>query len=157
VLNPFDRTLWTMRARLAACALFCDRTHDAPTSIPPGACLTLGASASSGFTLAIAHSGGDRVVLDCLRERRPPFNPDDVVCEYATTLDAYGIVRRCGQSGRIRPKFLDPVRGVRGSGHRDRLRPSHPNSATCASVDKAKLAESVDASATTHFTPWPSS
>ncbi len=44
---------------------------------------------SDSFTLAIAHQEGERVVLDLVRERRPPFSPDDVVREYAATLKLY--------------------------------------------------------------------
>ncbi len=43
------------------------------------------------FTLAIAHREGDCGVLDCVRERKPPFSPDDVVREYSDLLATYGI------------------------------------------------------------------
>jgi len=44
------------------------------------------------FTLAIGHrEGSDRAVLDCLRERRPPFSPDNVVKEFAELLQSYGL------------------------------------------------------------------
>jgi hypothetical protein len=43
------------------------------------------------MTLAIAHKNGERVVLDCVRERKPPFSPDDVVAEFAATLKSYRI------------------------------------------------------------------
>ena len=46
---------------------------------------------SDSMTLAIAHRDGERVVLDCVRERRPPFSPDDVVLEFCATLKSYGI------------------------------------------------------------------
>jgi hypothetical protein len=46
---------------------------------------------SDSMTLAVAHLQGDRVVLDALRERRPPFSPDDVVAEFASALKSYGI------------------------------------------------------------------
>jgi hypothetical protein len=46
---------------------------------------------SDSMTLAVAHLQGDRVVLDALRERRPPFSPDDVVAEFAAALKSYGI------------------------------------------------------------------
>jgi hypothetical protein len=49
-----------------------------------------GGSADS-FTLAIAHRDGERVVLDVVRERRPPFSPEGVVQEYADLLRAYRI------------------------------------------------------------------
>ncbi|MCC6765251.1 MAG: hypothetical protein IT293_11375 [Deltaproteobacteria bacterium] len=48
-----------------------------------------GGSADS-FTLAIAHREDDRVVLDLLREWRPPFSPDEVVREYAALVRSYG-------------------------------------------------------------------
>lgn len=41
------------------------------------------------FTLAIAHAEDGRAVLDVVRERRPPFSPEDVVQEYAALLAAY--------------------------------------------------------------------
>jgi hypothetical protein len=48
---------------------------------------------SDSMTLAIAHVQGTRVIIDAIRERRPPFSPDDVVQEFAATLKAYGITR----------------------------------------------------------------
>ena len=48
------------------------------------------------MTLAIAHRENDRAVLDCVRERRPPFNPSEVVAEFVGTLKAYGISRVIG-------------------------------------------------------------
>jgi hypothetical protein len=50
---------------------------------------------SDSFTLAIAHRDRalDRFVLDALRERRPPFNPDDCVQEFTALLKDYGITR----------------------------------------------------------------
>jgi hypothetical protein len=49
-----------------------------------------GGSADS-MTLAIAHREGERVILDCLRERKPPFSPDDVVLEFCATLKSYHV------------------------------------------------------------------
>jgi hypothetical protein len=43
------------------------------------------------FTLGIAHLEGERAVLDCIRERRPPFSPDAVVEELAGVLKPYRI------------------------------------------------------------------
>ena len=51
-----------------------------------------GGSADS-MTLAIAHRVGGRGLLDAVRERKPPFSPDDVVQEFAATLKSYGINR----------------------------------------------------------------
>ena len=43
------------------------------------------------MTLAIAHREGERIVLDCVAERKAPFSPDFVVSEFADTLKAYRI------------------------------------------------------------------
>jgi len=52
---------------------------------------------SDSMTLAIAHvETKNRVVLDAVRERKPPFSPDDVVGEFAALLKAYGIVSARG-------------------------------------------------------------
>ncbi|XLS18164.1 hypothetical protein ACKN7S_14315 [Bradyrhizobium sp. RDM4] len=49
-----------------------------------------GGSADS-MTLAIGHWQDDVVVIDAVRERRPPFNPEDVVREFAAILKSYRI------------------------------------------------------------------
>jgi hypothetical protein len=51
---------------------------------------------SDAFTVAIAHRQGERAVLDVVRERRPPFSPEDVTREYAKLLRAYGITTVLG-------------------------------------------------------------
>jgi hypothetical protein len=38
----------------------------------------------------------DRAVLDAVRERRPPFSPDDVVIEFAALLRSYGVTEVVG-------------------------------------------------------------
>ena len=47
--------------------------------------------ASDSMTLAIAHLEGDVAVLDCVRERKPPFSPQSVVSEFAEVLKQYNI------------------------------------------------------------------
>ncbi|HEX5499705.1 MAG TPA: hypothetical protein VFX03_10775, partial [Thermomicrobiales bacterium] len=50
-----------------------------------------GGSADS-MTLAVAHREDDgRVVLDAVRERRPPFSPEAAVAEFAELLTAYRV------------------------------------------------------------------
>jgi hypothetical protein len=46
---------------------------------------------NDAMTLAIAHMEGNRVVLDLVRERRPPFSPDAVARDFAETIKSYGI------------------------------------------------------------------
>ena len=44
------------------------------------------------FTLGISHRSDEgRIILDVLRERRPPFQPKSVVAEFSETLKAFGI------------------------------------------------------------------
>jgi hypothetical protein len=52
---------------------------------------------SDSMTLAIAHR--DKfgiVILDCIREVRPPFSPESVVDEFCTVLKQYRLTRVCG-------------------------------------------------------------
>lgn len=53
---------------------------------------------SDSMTLAIAHRDphNHHAVLDAIRERRPPFSPDDVVREFSTTLKSYGVTTMTG-------------------------------------------------------------
>jgi hypothetical protein len=52
---------------------------------------------SDSMVLAICHRERDgRVVLDLVRERKPPFSPEAVVAEFCETLKAYGIHRLTG-------------------------------------------------------------
>ena len=50
-----------------------------------------GGSGSDSMTCGIAHSEASGPVLDAVRERRPPFSPDDAVQEFAALLKSYGI------------------------------------------------------------------
>ena len=44
------------------------------------------------FTLAIAHRDADeRIVLDAVRRKRPPFDPSEVTKEFASILKSYGL------------------------------------------------------------------
>ncbi len=46
---------------------------------------------SDSMTLAIGHGEDGRIVLDALRESKPPFSPEQVVREYSSLLDRYRI------------------------------------------------------------------
>jgi hypothetical protein len=43
------------------------------------------------FTLAVAHVEDEIAVLDCVREVRPPFSPDQIAEEYANVLKRYRV------------------------------------------------------------------
>src|SRR5579863_7930270 len=51
---------------------------------------------SDSMTMAVAHREGQRVVLDCIGERRAPFSPDSVVQEFAATFKAYRVTTIVG-------------------------------------------------------------
>ncbi len=46
---------------------------------------------NDSMTLAISHVEGERILLDLVREVRPPFSPESVVAEFCETLAAYKI------------------------------------------------------------------
>jgi hypothetical protein len=51
---------------------------------------------SDSMTMAIAHRSGDIAVLDAIRERKPPFSPEDVVTEFVALLKTFRIKRVTG-------------------------------------------------------------
>ena len=68
---------------------------------------------NDSMTLAIAHLEGQRVVLDVVRERRPPFSPDDVVNEFSALLKAYGTgVIRGDRYGGFWPRERFALHGI---------------------------------------------
>lgn len=80
-------------------AVFPDRRELAPISgTRYVAFVDPSGGSSDSMTLAISH--GDkttgRSVLDCVRERRPPFSPESVVTDFAETLKSYGVHRVTG-------------------------------------------------------------
>ena len=46
---------------------------------------------SDSMTLAIGHLDKERIILDAIRERIPPFSPESVVDEFASLLKAYRV------------------------------------------------------------------
>jgi hypothetical protein len=67
---------------------------------PVAGCTVVDPSGGSedSFTLAISHRDrrNDLIVIDCVRERVPPFSPEQVVEDFATLLKSYGITRVTG-------------------------------------------------------------
>jgi hypothetical protein len=52
-----------------------------------------GGSGSDAMTLAVAHRQDDLIVIDAIRARQPPFNPNDVVAEFAETCAQYRVTK----------------------------------------------------------------
>ena len=48
------------------------------------------------FALAISHKSKDRIIIDAIREARPPFSPDAVVDDFAALLKSYRVSRVTG-------------------------------------------------------------
>ena len=51
---------------------------------------------SDSFTLAVSHKDGERIMIDAIREVKPPFSPDGVIDEFANLLKTYRITRVVG-------------------------------------------------------------
>ena len=51
---------------------------------------------ADSFTLAIAHRAGERLVLDLVREVRPPFSPEQVVEDFSETARRYRVAQLVG-------------------------------------------------------------
>lgn len=67
-----------------------------------------GGSGSDSMAMAVAHKQGDLIVLDCVREVRPGFSPQDVVREFSAVFKSYGITRIVGDAwggGFVREPF----------------------------------------------------
>jgi hypothetical protein len=71
-----------------------------------------GGSADS-FTMAISHMDGERVVIDAIRETRPPFSPESTINDLAVLLKTYRIDRVTGDryAGEF-PRELFRKRGI---------------------------------------------
>lgn len=48
------------------------------------------------WTLSVAHREGERVIVDAVREVRPPFSPEAVVADFAALLKTYRVFRVTG-------------------------------------------------------------
>ena len=62
-----------------------------PTSYTHQAFVDPSGGSQDSMTLAIGHREDDRIVIDCIRERKPPFSPDDVVRDFAQVVQSYGL------------------------------------------------------------------
>ena len=51
---------------------------------------------ADSFALAISHKSKDQIIIDAIREARPPFSPDAVVHDFAALLKSYHVSRVTG-------------------------------------------------------------
>jgi hypothetical protein len=69
---------------------------------------------SDSFTLAVSHKEGERVIIDCIRETRPPFSPESTTNDFTILLKDYRVDRIFGDryAGEF-PRELFRRRGVK--------------------------------------------
>jgi hypothetical protein len=69
---------------------------------------------SDSFTMAISHRDGERVVIDAIREVRPPFSPEATINDLSVLLKSYHVVRVTGDryAGEF-PRELFRKRGIK--------------------------------------------
>ena len=97
-LAEFRRDIESFVAREAVEAAVVPGRRELPpvSGLPYAAfCDPSGGSADS-MTLAIAHHENGAVVLDAVREARPPFSPEGVVAEFCALLKAYAVTTVIG-------------------------------------------------------------
>jgi hypothetical protein len=68
---------------------------------------------SDSFTLAISHKEGERVVIDCIREVKPPFSPEATINDFTVLLKSYRVDKVTGDkyAGEF-PRELFRRRGI---------------------------------------------
>jgi hypothetical protein len=97
-LAQFRRDLeaFVIREVVEACVSLGVRERPPLTDLFYSAFCDPSGGSSDAMTLAIAHKEADVVIIDAVRERRPPFSPDDVVSEFAALLRSYRCTRVVG-------------------------------------------------------------
>jgi hypothetical protein len=91
--GEFRRDIETFVAREAIEAVVVPGRYELPpvTEIRYRAFVDPSGGTADSMTLAVGHREDGRIVLDALRESKPPFSPEQVVREYSSLLDRYRI------------------------------------------------------------------
>ena len=79
------------REAVEACVSVGVRERPPISGVTYSAFVDPGGGSSDSMTLAIGHRQDDVIVIDVVRERRPPFSPEDVVIEFSAILNSYRI------------------------------------------------------------------
>jgi hypothetical protein len=92
-----DVEAWASREAIEA-AVVPGRYELAPvSSISYVGTLDPSGGSSDSMTMAVSHRDRDgRGILDCIRERKPPFSPDAVVAEFSEAFKRYRVVKIVG-------------------------------------------------------------
>jgi hypothetical protein len=59
-------------------------------------CDVASGSGKDAFALAISHKEKDNIIIDCVREKKPPFMPSEVISEFAPLLKSYRVSKVVG-------------------------------------------------------------
>jgi hypothetical protein len=86
-----DVETFVSREAVEACVAFGVRERPPAPDEYYSAFVDPSGGSAEAMTLAIGHRQGEMVVIDCLRERRPPFSPDDVAAEFSALLRSYRV------------------------------------------------------------------
>ena len=91
--GEFRRDIETFVAREAIEAVVVPGRYELPpvSEIRYRAFVDPSGGTADSMTLAVGHREDGRIVLDALRESKPPFSPEQVVREYSSLLDRYRI------------------------------------------------------------------
>jgi hypothetical protein len=94
--DPTSRASSAARSSMPRSCRAATSCRSSPTS-PIAALSNPSGGSVDAMTLAIAHRDrSGTAILDLVRERRPPFSPEQVAAEFAGTLKAYGVHRVVG-------------------------------------------------------------
>ena len=96
-----DLEAWVSREVVSACVGdYYELSPEAGRSRTTASSILLAAAVAAGggdsFACAIAHREGNSVIVDLVRERRPPFMPSQVIDEFIPLLKAYRIGKVVG-------------------------------------------------------------
>jgi hypothetical protein len=91
-----DVESFVSRDAVEACVALGVRERAPLTGVRYSAFVDPSGGSADSMTIAIGHKHDGRVVIDAVRERRPPFSPEDVVAEFAALLKSYHITKVTG-------------------------------------------------------------
>jgi hypothetical protein len=86
-----DVETFVSREAVEACVAFGVRERPPVVDEYHSAFVDPSGGSADAMTLAIGHRVDDQIVIDALRERRPPFSPDDVAAEFSALLKSYRV------------------------------------------------------------------
>jgi hypothetical protein len=91
-----DIESFVSREAVEACIAFDVRERAPMSSLRYYGFIDPSGGSAESMTLAIGHRENDVVIIDALRERKPPFSPEDVVAEFSELLKSYRVSKITG-------------------------------------------------------------